>query len=81
MRVIQQIFCGMLICGRKIVYNNSFFKVTNISKHVQNDYSDFHGLLCNIVFKEPFINQDISYINGNGVMKISTVSDYINLFW
>ena len=33
-----------------------------------------------MVSKEPVINQEISYINGNGEMKLSTVSDYMKEF-
>ena len=34
-----------------------------------------------MVSKEPLINQGISYINENGEMKFSTVSNYIKEFW
>ena len=32
LRVVQQIFCEMLIGGRKMFHTDSFFKVTNIRK-------------------------------------------------
>ena len=47
----------MFIGGRKTVYIHSFFEVINIKKNVQNDSSEFGGLLHEIVPKEPFINQ------------------------
>ena len=73
-------FCEMLIGGRKVVYTNSFFEVNNIMKNLQNESSEFNGLLYVMLSKKPFINQDISYINGKGEMKFSTVSDYIKEF-
>ena len=45
LQVIQQIFCEMLIGGRKIVNSDVFFSVTNIRTNVQNYYSEFEGLL------------------------------------
>ena len=39
LQVIQQIFCEMLIGGRKIVNSDVFFSVTNIRTNVQNDSS------------------------------------------
>ena len=54
--VVQPIFCEMLIGGRKIVYADSFFEATNIRKNVQNDSSDFEGLIQEMMFREPFIN-------------------------
>ena len=67
----------MFIGGRKIVYTNSFFRVTDIIENLHNYFSDFDRLFHEMVNKEPFINQEISYINGNGLMKFSTVSDYM----
>ena len=66
----------MLVGGRKIVNSDMFFGVTNISKNVQSDYSDFEGLLHKIVSKKPFMSRDIYYINGNGERKLCTVSAY-----
>ena len=34
LRVIQQIFCEILIGGRKIVYTDSFFEVTKYKGNV-----------------------------------------------
>ena len=45
LRVIQHIFCEMLTGGRKLFYTDSFLKVTDIRKNVQNDLSEFEGLL------------------------------------
>ena len=45
LQVIHQILCEMLIGGRKIVNNDTFFEVTNISTNVQNNSSEFEGLL------------------------------------
>ena len=80
MRVIQQIFYEMLICGRKLVYTDSFFEATNIMKNVQNYSSEFDGLFHKMASKEPFINQKISYINRKSEIKISIVSNDIKEF-
>ena len=47
---------------------------------MQNDSSYFDGLIQDILSKEPFINPEISYMNGNGEIKLSNVSDYIKSF-
>ena len=39
----------MLIGGRKIVNTYAFFSVTNIGTNVQNDSSEFEGLLHEMV--------------------------------
>ena len=70
-------FCGMLIGGRKIVNSNMFFKFTNIRTNSQNDYSEFEGLLHEMVSKKHFMSQVICYINGGGERKLCTVSAYI----
>ena len=49
-------------------------------KNVQNDSSEFDELLHEMVFKEPFTNQYIVYINSKGEMILWTVSDYIKEF-
>ena len=67
----------MLIGGRKIVNSDISFEVTNIRTNVQNDSSEFEGLLHEIVSKNPFVIQVICYINGNGEIKLCTVSAYI----
>ena len=54
LQVIQQIFCEMLIGGRKIVYTDTFFGVTNVRTNVQNDSSEFEELLQEMVSKKPF---------------------------
>ena len=66
MQVIQQIFCEILIGGRKIVNSDVFFSVTNIRKNVQNDSSEFEGLIQEMVSQKPFSNQYICHINLNG---------------
>ena len=76
-QVIQQIFCDMLILGRKIVNNGSFFEGTNIRENVQYDFSELERLLLKIVSKKPFMNQEISYIMWNFEEKLFTVSTYI----
>ena len=48
-QVIQQIFCEMLIGVIKIVNIDVFFSVTNIRTNVQNDSSEFEGLLREMV--------------------------------
>ena len=77
LQVIQQIFCKMLINGRKIVNSDMFFEFTNIRKKFQNDSSEFEGLLHKMVSNKPFTRQDICYINGNGERKLCTLSAYI----
>ena len=80
LRVVQQIFREILIGGRKIAYTDSFFEATNTRINVQNDSSEFEGLLHKIMSKKPVINQEISYINVDGEMKFSTVSNYMKYF-
>ena len=53
LQIIQQIFCETLIGGRKIVSSNMFFKVTNFRENVQNDSSEFEGLLHKMVSEKP----------------------------
>ena len=67
----------MLILGRKIVNNGSFFEGTNIRENVQYDFSELERLLLKIVSKKPFMNQEISYIMWNFEEKLFTVSTYI----
>ena len=67
----------MLIYGRKIVNSDTFFEVTNIRKNIQNDSSEFEGLLHKRVSKKPLMSQVICCINGNGERKVCTVSEYI----
>ena len=57
LKVIQQIFCEMLIGGIKIVNSDVFFRVTNIRTNFQNDSSEFEGLLYEMVTQKPFISQ------------------------
>ena len=59
LQVIQRVFCEILIGGRKIVNSDVFFSVTNISKNIQNDSSDFEGLIHEMVSLEIFSNQEI----------------------
>ena len=42
------------------------FSVTNIRKNVQNDSSEFEGLLHEMMSQKPFINQETCHINLNG---------------
>ena len=77
LRVIQHISCEMLTDGRKIVYTDSFFEVTNIKRDVQIYSLEFGGLLHKMVRKEPYINQERGYSNKKGENNASTVSDYI----
>ena len=57
-----------------------FFGVTNIRTNVQNDSSEFEGLLHKMVSRKTFTNQEICSINGNGEIKLCTVSAYIKEF-
>ena len=77
LQVIQKIFCEMLIGGRKIVNSDMFFGVINISINVQNDSSEFEGLIQKMVSKKPFMSQEICYIHDNSERKLCTVSEYI----
>ena len=76
-QVIQHIFCEILIGGRKFVNSDMCFGVTIIGTNVQNDSSEFEGLLHKMVSKKPFMSQLICYINGDGERKLCTVSSYI----
>ena len=49
LQVIEQIFCEMLIGGRTFVNSDVFFSVTHIRTNVQNDFSEFEGLLQEMV--------------------------------
>ena len=64
----------MLVGGRKIVNSYVFLSVTNIRTNVQNDYSDFEGLIHKRVSQKTFSNQEICHINLNGKKSICTVS-------
>ena len=66
LQVIQQIICEMIIDGRKFVNTDIFFEVSNIRTNVQNDSSEFEGLLHKMVSQKPFINQEICHMNFNG---------------
>ena len=57
LQVIQQIFCEMIIGGRKIVKSDVFISVTNIRTNVQNDSSEFEGLIHEMASQKPFSNQ------------------------
>ena len=67
--VIQQFFCEILVGGRKTVNSDMIFRVNNIKTNIQNDSSEFEGLLHEMVAKKPFMIQEICYINGNGKRK------------
>ena len=47
---------------------------------MQNDSSEFEGLIHEMMSKEPFINEDISYINLDGERKLSTVYNLMKEF-
>ena len=74
LRVIQQICCEMLIGGEEIVNSDVFFLVTNITTNVQNDSSEFEGLIQEMVSLKIFSNQEICHIDLNGEKRICTVS-------
>ena len=56
LQVIQQIFCEMLIGGRKIVNSAKFFLITNIRTNVQEDSSEFEALIQEVISFELFRN-------------------------
>ena len=76
LQFIQQIFCELLIGGRKIVNVDMFFGVTNIRTNFQNNSSEFEWLLHKMVSKKHFMSQEICYINVNGERNLCTVSSY-----
>ena len=45
LQVTQQIFCEILISGKIIGNSDMVFEVTNIRTNVQNNSSEFKGLL------------------------------------
>ena len=49
LQVIQQFFCEMLIVGRKVVNSDVFFSITNIRTNVQNESSEFEGIIHKMV--------------------------------
>ena len=57
-----------------------FFLVTNTRTNVQNDSSEFEGIIHKMVSLKPFSNQDICRIDLNGEKVICTVSTYIKEF-
>ena len=65
LQVIQHIFCEMLIGGRKLFYTDMFFEVSNIRTNVQNDSSEFEGLIHEMVSLKLFSNQEICHIDLN----------------
>ena len=76
-QVIQQIFCEMLIGGRKVVNSDNIFLLTNIRTNDQEDSSEFEALIQEMITSELFSNQEICHIDLNGEKIISSVSTYI----
>ena len=76
LQVIQQIFCEMLIGGRKNVNSDDIFLITNIRTNVQEDYSEFEALIQEMISFELFGNQEIFHFDLNGEKIICTVSTY-----
>ena len=56
------------------------FLVTNIRTNVQNDSSEFQGLIHDMVSLQLFSNQEICHIDFNGGKSIYNVSTYIKEF-
>ena len=77
LQVIQQIFCEMLIGGRKIVNSDNIFLITNIRKNLQEDSSEFEALIQDMISSKFFRNQEICHIDLNGEKIICNVSTYI----
>ena len=77
LQVIQQIFCEMLIGGRKVVNSDNIILLTNIRTNVQEDSSEFEALIQEMISSELFSNQEICHIDLNGETRISSVSTYI----
>ena len=73
-KLSNRFFFEILIGGRNIVNSDVFFSVTNIRTNVQNDYSEFEGLIHEMVSQKPFSNQEICHINLNGKKSICTAS-------
>ena len=57
-----------------------FLKPQILGKMCKYNSSEFEELLHKIISKKLFIFQEISYINMDGEMKLSTVSNYIKAF-
>ena len=76
-QVIQQIFCEMLIGGRKIVNSDDIFLITNIRTNVQEDSSEFEAPIHEMISIKIFSNQEICHIDFNVEKRICTVSTYI----
>ena len=57
LQVIKHIFMKCSLAKERIIYTDSFFKATTIMESVQNNSSNFDGLINKMVSKEPFINQ------------------------
>ena len=66
LQVIKQIFCEMLIGGRKIVNSDNIFLITNIRKNLQEDSSNFEAPIQEMISFELFRNQEICHIDLNG---------------
>ena len=66
-------------CKKYFLYWLGFWS-HRYQKNVQNDSSEFEGSLQEIISKKTFINKEISYINFDGDMKLSTVSNYMKEF-
>ena len=57
LQVIQQMFCEILIGGRKVVNSDNISLLTNIRTNVQEDSSEFEALIQEIISSELFSNQ------------------------
>ena len=69
LQIIQNSFLWNVIGGRKIVNSDMFFRGTNMRTNIQNDSSEFEGLLQKMLPKETFIIPEICYINMNDEKK------------
>ena len=66
LQVIQQIFCEILIGGRKILNCDDLFLITNTRTNVQEDSSEFEALIQEMISFELISNQEICHIDLNG---------------
>ena len=77
LKVIQNMFCEMLIGGRKVVNSDNIVLLTNIRANVQEDFSEFEALIQEMISSELFSNQDIFHIDLNDEKRIIYVSTYM----
>ena len=74
-RELQKSFGEIYQGGKKTIYTDIFFMVTNISTTCQMDASEFEGMIFNMLSKEPFTHHILDDPDGNEVI---TISEYLS---